>query len=167
MAVNGVIARKQLSMQKRFLCLLLLPALYACTHCGPQAEPDALVFMHGDSLQLDSVYAIGAVSNQVTKGITTGNVRSGQFKLPLSLHADSSSFVFKFRTRTDTLTIFYRREFYHKQACGFVVDLAKPNSGSETKSSFQSVRIAYYPYVYRAKNMFSGESSGIYININL
>jgi hypothetical protein len=68
------------------------------------------------------VYGLGGKGN-VSK-------KDGYYYLPVSLRADSVTYIFEHSLRTDTLTIFYSRNFFFEsERCGYEVELA---SGSVT-----------------------------------
>lgn len=55
---------------KHFLPVILILAgicVQSCIDCGPQAELSARIFFTGDSLKLDSVYALNAVSQEAIR----------------------------------------------------------------------------------------------------
>ncbi|WP_460981033.1 DUF6452 family protein [Spirosoma fluminis] len=57
--------------------------------------------------------------------------------LPLSLNADSTTYVFVQASRTDTLTVRYQRTFsYQSTKCGYVFNLAAPARKSILRTTF-------------------------------
>jgi hypothetical protein len=156
-------------MRSLLLILLLSPALYNCTYCGPQQEPAASLQMSGQVSRLRSLQAVGTLDPDYFKSQVGYEIRDvTYFTLPLSLHADSTTYIFDFQDRMDTLTIYYKREFYYKDNCGFVMDLAKPSSGSHQKSTFSRVNVSYFPYVIsHRKVIFEHHITGIGIHVEL
>jgi len=152
---------------KTFVFLIIIfPFLYGCHECGPQKEPDIKISMKGDSMTLNNIHAIGALNQEVFQNQIkrVGNNRS--FNFPISLHADSSTYIFEFDTRTDTLTLFYERKFYHKEVCGFLFDITAPADSVFSKSTFSKVFVDYTTYVDTGKFLFI-KSSGINVGIEL
>jgi hypothetical protein len=154
---------------KRLLLILLLSLVqYGCTYCGPQQEPAVDLQLGGQVSRLRSVHAVGTLDpNHLKSLIGTDLQKVSYLTLPLSLHADSTTYIFEFEDRKDTMTIYYKREFYHKDKCGFVVDLAKPDSGLYHKSTFSLVTVSYYPYIYTKKIRLFDYISGIGIYAEL
>lgn len=135
-------------MKNTLLFLFLLVILASCEHCGPQKELSLRIYLHGDTLKLDSISALNAL-NQTTfrEQVKLQSPGSRQFDLPMSLLADSTTYIFAFKSRTDTLTVFYKRDFSYKNGCGFIVDAHSPDSPTRTKSTFKKVNVTYEPYV--------------------
>ncbi len=129
-------------MRNTLLLLLLWPVLNSCNECGPQKEPQISMKLSGDSLRIKNIYALGALNQTIfQEQASPPNAGFWNFEFPLSLHADSTTYIFEFETRTDTLTIFYRREFYHKDGCGFVVDALEPGNSKKSQSTFEKVSV--------------------------
>jgi hypothetical protein len=143
-------------------------ALQSCIDCGPQAELTATITFSNDSLQLDSVYALKALSQEAIAGqakSSSGNY--GQLHLPISLVSDTTTYIFKSKNRTDTLSIHYDRIFRYKGGCGFITDASAPSQGSQYTTTFKDVEIIYATYVLPGQQSFlSTESAtGIWIRI--
>ncbi|MCE7068100.1 hypothetical protein [Dyadobacter sp. CY326] len=156
-------------MKNTLPLLFLLVTLISCEHCGPQKELSLRIDIQRDSLQLDSVSAIGALDQTVFQQ-QVSNTTSGfrRLDLPISLLADSTTYIFAYETRTDTLTVFYKRDFYYKDGCGFVVDAHAPASATQVKSTFKKAGISYEPYVRKERRKWGVTGSdGISIFVEL
>jgi hypothetical protein len=132
--------------------LLLILILYGCLDCGPQKELTVGInFNRGkDTLHLKKIEAIGAQNQQIFKKQVADFNTSEQFpdlSLPISLNADSTTYIFEFDNRVDTLTLFYLRDFHYKNNCGFVTDTKRPLSLYPSRSTFQEVDVSYDSYV--------------------
>lgn len=157
---------------KRFLSVFLLLAgtlFQSCIDCGPQAELTALITFRGDSLQLDSLYALKAVNQEAVRSqIPLFHPTFTQVTLPISLLSDTATYVFLFKDRTDTLSIYYDRVFRYKGGCGFIADAREPQKGPRYKATFSQVEMYYEPYVPDGKvNPFVGTKGGISISVTL
>lgn len=119
------------------LSILLLTGSSGCEYCGPAAEPivkfqfnPASTTLPGSSLFSRVFSPNGAVSRSAVSA-------SLPLSLPLSLTADSTTYIFVRPNRTDTLTVFYRRTFsYQSTKCGYVLDLDEPTGRRIMKSTF-------------------------------
>ncbi len=156
-----------------FLSALLLSG---CIDCGPQKELTIRLSIgaYPDTFLLKKVTAPGAIDlnifDQQIKNYTSHSYsQSRDYTFPISLNADSTTYIFEFETRTDTLTLFYARDFHYKNGCGFVVDAKRPNSQFETKSTFKDVYVDYQSYILDEKISFLGpsEGSGISVQVSL
>jgi len=161
-------------MKKLLPLLLIIFALYGCTDCGPQQELSVRISINTgkDSIHLNQLYALGAVDQQVfQKQVAYFNKDqyfSKQFELPISLLADSTTYVFGFNNRTDTLTLFYQRDFYYKDKCGFVIDTKQPARLENSISTFSQVHVNYESYLKEKFTFPSGiGGNGIYLDITL
>ena len=135
-------------MKNTLLFLFLLVILASCEHCGPQKELSLRIYLRGDTLKLDSISALNALNQTAFREqIELQSPNSRQFDLPMSLLADSTTYIFAFKTRTDTLTVFYKRDFSYKNGCGFIVDAHSPDLPTKAKSTFSKVDVTYDPYV--------------------
>ncbi|MBO9614260.1 MAG: hypothetical protein J7619_16265 [Dyadobacter sp.] len=143
----------------------------SCADCGPQAELSATIRFRGDSLKLDSVYALHAVSQEaITRQLKDAlNGSNYQISLPLSLTSDTTTYVFRFTGQTDTLSIYYQRLFRYKGGCGFINDALEPTSGSHYYSTFSKTNIHYGTYVLPGEQPWLGHDpgAGIVINVEL
>ncbi|GAB2783791.1 hypothetical protein GCM10027275_29800 [Rhabdobacter roseus] len=145
-------------------------ALSSCKECGPQAEPMVSV-QHIGRRTFQSITALGAVNDSVFRRIDSDHY---SYQLPLSLLADSTTYLFVSETRVDTLTIRYRRLFYDEKGCGFVVDVAPPeerysNSDFQTifkgkYTTFEEVWIKYGSYVGEYRN-YADRPQGVVVTI--
>ena len=131
--------------------ILILSGICAqsCIDCGPQAELSAHIYFPGDSLKLDSVYALNAVSQEAIRQ-QTDNFTPQHFyslSLPISLVSDTTTYVFRFTERVDTLSIYYQRIFRYKGGCGFITDAKEPNTPNRYYSTFGETDIHYDAFV--------------------
>lgn len=153
--------------------LLLILILYGCIDCGPQKELTVSInFNQGkDSLHLNKVEAIGALDQQIfQKQVVDFNTANPfpDLTLPISLNADSTTYIFEFDNRMDTLTLFYQRDFHYKNNCGFVTDTKRPASRYESKSTFKEVYVYYESYIkYDITFLSSLGGGGISLRITL
>lgn len=149
-----------------FISLLLL----GCVFCGPQEELTVVIRSTNtllDSAKVDSVFALNAldsIGQLVSKNIT------GMHSFPISLRADSTTYVYKYegsKKTADTLTIFYEREFRYKGDCGFVVNANKPRDGRTHRSTFKKVEVRYGTYITPNSWEVGAQdtSTGIYVEI--
>lgn len=154
-----------------FLALLLS----GCIDCGPQKELTIrlLINAYPDTFLLKKVTAPGAIDLSIFDAQVKSNAsqsyynQSRDFTVPISLNADSTTYIFEFENRTDTLTLFYSRDFYYKDGCGFVVDAKYPNTPFETKSTFKYVHVDYQSYILDEKIRPFGTSEGPGISIEV
>lgn len=145
-------------------------ALQSCIDCGPQAELNATVEFSGDSIKIDTVYALKALNQEAIQWQSTRSPASYvQLTLPISLVSDTTNYIFKLGNRIDTLSIFYERVFRYKGGCGFINDARQPSSGSHYRSTFKQVEVSYSPYVRPGKQPFPGKGpdDGIMVRIRL
>lgn len=147
---------------------------YGCSDCGPQKELSASIYINKGKehvIPLTKVYALGALDQQIfqkqVEDFNTGNPFPS-FNFPISLHADSTTYVFEFEIRTDTLTLFYKRDFYYKKNCGFVTDTQSPGTWRTSKSTFSEVNVSYQSYLTRDITLTGSKGGeGISVNISL
>lgn len=137
---------------KHFLPVVLILSgicFQSCIDCGPQAELSVSIHFQGDSLKLDSVYALNAVSQEAIIRQTGDFTPQSYFRvsLPISLVSDTTTYVFRFSERIDTLSIYYQRIFRYKGGCGFITDAQKPAAGKGYHSTFSKTDIYYETYV--------------------
>ncbi|MBD0256666.1 MAG: hypothetical protein ICV83_13185 [Cytophagales bacterium] len=70
--------------------------------------------------------------------------RNGQPVLPISLHADSVTYLFDGESRTDTLTIFYtRRFFFESEKCGLVAEIDNSTLERQVRTSFAGAYVVF------------------------
>lgn len=161
------------TMKKHLPLLMIILTLYGCIDCGPQQELSARInFLTAkDSLHLKQIYALGALDQKIFQEQTAYFNRYDDFSLaglPISLLADSTTYVFAFDNRTDTLTLFYQRDFYYKDNCGFVVDTKRPAGREDTQSTFSRVNTYYESYIKEKVTLTGGiGGGGITVNITL
>ncbi len=99
------------------LLLLILPLLsLKCEReCNPYREPEMRALFSQKNISFQRVYAVGGKGNIVKK--------NGYYHLPVSLQADSITYIFENPLRTDTLTIYYSRRFFFEfERCGHEVE---------------------------------------------
>jgi hypothetical protein len=125
--------------------LLMAGLMASCYDCGPKAEPLVDFDINTGMFTLKKVGALGAVSDSLFQSFTI-HKNIGYGKLPLSLLHDSTTYLFYFEDRVDTLTLYYQRIFDTRKQCGYYVDIAPP-VWEQYRSTFSSVRINYSPYV--------------------
>lgn len=149
-------------MRNLLLSFLLISLLYGCIDCGPQEELVAGINIYGDSLKLINVHALGATDQHLFLPLNQlNNNPSGYFDFPISLHADSTTYIFEFENRIDTLTLFYKRVFYYRKGCGFVVDAEIPDNYKSYNSTFKKVNVQYTSYIYEGRvTLFNGGGKG-------
>lgn len=137
-----------------FLLLAVGGMAAGCYDCGPQAEPTislSVSFPTTDSLL--RVSAMGAKSDSAFQQFFITN-HSGAGQAPLSLLQDSTTYLFYFTDRVDTLTLFYERIFAARQECGYYVDIVEPK-GPRYHSTFRNVSATYSPYTGERKGIHS------------
>ena len=137
---------------KHFLPVILILSgicIHSCIDCGPQAELSASVHFEHDSLILDSVYALNAVSQEAIRQQTDNFTPRHYYSisLPISLISDTTTYVFRFTERVDTLSVYYQRIFRDKGGCGFITDAKAPPTSSRYYSTFSKTEIHYDTYV--------------------
>lgn len=134
----------------KILALLVVGWLsISCDRCPPETEPNFRFYLQSeDTLKLKSIRALGAINNFRFDqfGDDRYATQSWDFLLPLSLNADSVTYVLDFEVRVDTCTIFYKRRFFHQENCGFVVDIEAPKDAT-SKTTFQDVQVSYESYI--------------------
>ena len=155
-------------MRGSVLVVLLAFIIQSCVDCGPQQELSVEIRFMGDSVGIDSIFAVNALDNQIFQNEAenlTGMHRS--VTLPISMHADSTTFVFVSGDKSDSLTVFYNRVFRYKGDCGFIVDAGQPVKGPQSRSTFETVNVHYEPYVFSGTVTFvsGGPASGILIDV--
>ena len=123
-------------------CLLAAFLLAACNdECLPAYEPELRVLF----LLSPNTPAV-EVSRIYTPEGREVPFREGNYYLPLSLHTDSVTYVFESPNRSDTLTLFYRRNFYFEsRRCGYVVEIQPrlDGTGDYYRGTFDRVEVAY------------------------
>lgn len=144
-------------------------SVQSCIDCGPQAELSARIFFTADSLKLDSVYALNAVSQKAIRQQTDNFAPQHYYSLslPISLVSDTTTYVFRFTERVDTLSIYYQRIFRTKSGCGFITDAQKPATGKGYHSTFSKTDIHYETYVNPDVQPWSNAEPGAGISIRI
>ncbi len=153
----------------RFMCFACLATLFvACEDCGLTDEPELQLSLQSTkSIQIDTVYAVGAV-----KALSNSSVKaSGQYvslTLPLSLHADSTQYKLRLNGRTETITVFYRRNFsYKSKKCGYVVNLYAPYGKEANTTAGKVINAGYSQTIYKSGFLSGGSPTGILLFIGL
>ncbi len=116
-------------------CLLAAFLLTACKdQCFPAYEPEL-------TLVVDPGTRFRRIYSPDGKDVP---VRNGQPVLPVSLHADSVTYLFDRENRTDTLTIFYtRRFFFESEKCGMVVEITGQPLAQRVRTTFGSASVIF------------------------
>jgi hypothetical protein len=123
------------SLKHYLWLLLLIPPLLSlkCERdCFPSKEPELKVIFSQATPSFQRVYGLGG----------NGNIsrRDGYYYLPVSLRADSITYIFEHPPRTDTLTILYSRNFfYESERCGYEVELLE----SEVHTTFTQASVSF------------------------
>ncbi|QHT67068.1 hypothetical protein GXP67_10620 [Rhodocytophaga rosea] len=123
---------------KHFIRLLLLiPPLLSLNckrDCYPYKEPELkAVFSLGD-IPFERVYGLGGKGDISRK-------KDGYYYLPVSLHADSVTYIFEHPPRIDTLTIFYSRSFFFEyERCGYEVRVG----GGDVNTTFTQAWVNFF-----------------------
>lgn len=138
-----------------------------CQRCPPTSEPLFSIQMNSQvPFVIRGITAVGAKSDSSllpTSALTLNNYKV--VDLPLSLHADSVQYYFDLGNRTDTLTLYYKRDFFYDKACGFGFDIKSPDN-QEIKSTFKAAVVDYATYI-PGLTFFGMKRSGIQIQIEL
>lgn len=146
----------------RFFTLLLIVCgllQSGCERCGPQKELafDLSLYSEDSLLTLNRVYAIKAVDTVFFSILGENYDRGGwSFELPLTMQEDQTTYFFEFNQRKDSLTVLYDRKFYHKDGCGYVVDIEDVS----VEGSFSEVYQTFDPYVGEGQNRILDYYSG-------
>lgn len=70
--------------------------------------------------------------------------RGNTYFLPLSLHADSVTYLFESPGRVDSLTIFYtRRFFFESEKCGYVVEMNNFEREDSVRTTFGDAEVIF------------------------
>lgn len=150
-----------------FICLFLTVGclVAGCYDCGPRAEPTISLgvnFPTTDSLL--RVSALGIKSDSAFRDFSIRDFNGGG-QVPLSLLQDSTTYLFYFTDRTDTLTLFYERIFDARQECGYYVDIAAPK-GRRYRSTFRDVQTFYDSYLGEIKGIGHRTAFGISVRVS-
>lgn len=167
---NRLSKTSRTALMKQLLPIILILSaisVQSCVDCGPQAELSARIRFTGKSLKPDSVYALNAVSQDaITRQLADATPRHVD-ALPISLLSDTTTYVFRFVERTDTLSIYYQRIFRYKGGCGFVTDAREPATGSHYYSTFSKTEIHYDTYVRPGQQPWLSYNPGAGISIDI
>jgi hypothetical protein len=137
-----------------FLFLIVACFATSCYDCGPQAEPLITLSVRAENHTLQRVTALGAISDSVFNRFPFER-NNGFGELPLSLLQDSTTYLFYFEDRVDTLTLFYKRIFDVRRECGYYVDIAPPTGRQyQYRSTFSATEVIYSPYVGEMKGLY-------------
>ncbi|GAB2783800.1 hypothetical protein GCM10027275_29820 [Rhabdobacter roseus] len=140
-------------MPKPILLLALLSlALSGCFRdCGWQEEPLVHIEYSGPKT-FRSVSALGARDLTAFEPLpapkpgSDSSYHRTSYSFPLSLLADSTTYLFFSDTRVDTLTIHYQRYFYPKRGCDFVAKIRANWAKQVHSSTFKEVTVEFYDY---------------------
>jgi len=147
-----------------FLFLVVGGMASGCYDCGPQAEPAislSVYFPPTDTLL--RVSALGVKADSAFREFRISGFNGGG-QAPLSLLQDSTTYLFYFTDRVDTLTLFYERIFDSRRQCGYYVDIAEPK-GRRYHSNFRDVQATYYPYIGEIKGLKHSTAYGISVSV--
>lgn len=149
--------------------ILSAVGVQSCIDCGPQAELSARIYFGEDSLILDSIYALNAVSQEAIRQQTDNFTPQHYYSisLPISLVSDTTTYVFQFSERTDTLAIYYQRVFRYKGGCGFITDAQEPTTVNKYYSTFTETNIYFDPYVNPGPQPWLNAEPGAGITIRI
>jgi hypothetical protein len=116
--------------------------------CHSSREPELQVYVSPDPLVpfqgFQKVYAPGGKEVPL---------RQGQYFLPVSLHADSVTYLFQSAGKLDSLTIFYtRRFFFESEKCGFVAELEHFRPGRTVRTTFSNVQVQFRETLRLSRN---------------
>jgi hypothetical protein len=140
-------------MKLLLLLFFLAATLISCYDCGPKAEPTLNLSVEAATHTLQKVTALGAISDLAFQSFQTGKDR-GFGEVPLSLLQDSTTYLFYFEDRVDTLTLFYRRIFDVRRECGYYMDIAPP-AGRRFRSTFSQTEVSFSPYTGEVKGFYT------------
>ena len=116
--------------------------------CFYSREPELAVVMTpdpmGENFRFEKIYSPGG------KEVVS---RQGKYFLPVSLHADSVTYLFQSPGRIDSLTIFYtRRFFFESEKCGFVAELENVSTGRPVRTTFRSAWVTFSESKYGVRS---------------
>jgi hypothetical protein len=149
-----------------FLSIILSLVFYSCEECGIDGEPTLkVIYPSQDTLSLKSIKAIGSLSPIPKEGIASYQ-QSGVITLPFNLTADSTTYIFEQQTKTDTLTVFYKKTVVNvSKKCGYIIDIVRPENNKEVESTFEDVYVSYIPYYNNTKGIQSSGGEGVIVQI--
>jgi hypothetical protein len=133
----------------RLLPFLTVFLAAKCRDCYPSREPELKAIFYQDSLETDisfqKVYGLG--------GKNTIHKKNGYYYLPISLHADSVTYIFESGILTDTVTFYYSRTFaFHSERCGyeakFYEDKIATTFSTASFSFLSDRKYVYEAYIY-------------------
>lgn len=143
---------------KLFLLITVGWLAVSCNSCPPETEPNfGLEIYTSDSLKLRTIKALGTINDFRLNRMGNDQYfrQSWYFSLPLSLNADSVTYILDFETRIDTLTVFYNRRFFYQDDCGFVLDIESPK-GIMARTTFKDVQVSYESYIPKTRGGIMG-----------
>ncbi len=156
------------------LCLFvflgsLSVVLSGCETCGPDGELTVSVQFYRQNATVPT--ADSAIFSRVFSlngGFSRTAVSPNQpLVLPLSVSADSTTYVFARPNRADTLTIFYKRAFlYQSTKCGYVLNVEEPVGHPLTKTTFPQGS-GFLDRSWGLFNVPGPEVRGVVVNIML
>lgn len=161
-------------MRSFLLCFVVLAGclsgLWGCKNCGPSAEPLLYLSVWSDTpARLDTLYAPDSRGPMPAQPYSTTAPTTGrQLTLPVNLNADSTRYVFRLSGRQDTVTVFYRRDFYYRdRGCGYVVNLYQPGKKPDARTSRGQVLSVSYQQNTDGYFLTSSRNTGISLNVRL
>ncbi len=129
--------------------------MVSCYDCGPRAEPTlSMSVSFGPSDSLLRISALGIESDSAFQRFIDIGTQRGGGLVPLSLQQDSTTYLFYFENKVDTLTLFYRRVFETRRSCGYYLDILEPK-GPRYRSTFTTTNVNYSPYTGEFKGLHS------------
>lgn len=137
---------------KIYSLIIILIVLTACT-CEEQTEPKLIIDFHDSSIHHYS-YCYGIGGNDSIHDYN---------ELPIDINSDTSIYVLKYSTITDTIAITYKRNiFYESEACGFAIELESLKLLNISTFDSASFDIYNYTYTYPVKSNKNAYSIHIY-----
>ncbi len=127
-------------MRSLLICLLAGCFLAGCKDdCFYSREPELRVIVNGNENlpngEFQKVYGLDGKQ---------APYREGTYFLPVSLHADSVTYLFESPRQVDSLTIFYtRRFFFESEKCGMVVALEDSGWERAARTTFQDAWVLF------------------------
>ncbi|GAB4028514.1 hypothetical protein [Spirosoma gilvum] len=148
-------------------------AFWSCEDCGPSDEPILTLQLSAQTaFQIDTLYGIGATGKPVQPFSSKASGPYVIFQLPINLNADSTRYAFVIDKHLETITVYYKRNFYYKNGtCGYVFDLYP--SATDPLRNVQLTR-GKVDNIYYTQNSFNGgflrpatSETGIQLSISL
>lgn len=144
-----------------FIFLLISGAAVSCYDCGPQAEPYLTLSVNSPNFPLQRISAMGVKSDSAFEAFL---LPDSYGQLPLSILQDSTTYLFYFSDRVDTLTLFYKRIFDTRRECGYYLDIVEPD-GPRFHSTLANTEVNYSPYTGKIEGLFGSNAHGISVRV--